>query len=1192
MRACMIGSMQSFHPVCPERALSLWKPRFGYRSFLLCWRGMMIVFAGALNAVVSHAASLVISEVMVQQGVHAFVDEDNDASDWVEIHNASDQSQNLLNWSLSDELNEPRKWVFPDVDLLPGQFLVVFASGKDYRGPNQPLHTNFRLSSGGESLGLYDPESQFVSGFSDAYPKQLEGTSYGFQQDGDFTKNPMPGFKYVIPENDEMDATWKRNGFDDGGWQDGVGGIGYDSNSGRVLLPFIDTNVQATMRSKNSTIYMRYPISASAPDSVVKLKMHFDDGCVLYLNGRRVLSRNDPSSLSWNARASRNRNDGEEMVPEFLTLSSKDGLRVGDNVFAVHGLNFRSTDRDFLFRIEIERWSRLGDFSIEPGFIADPSPGAPNVIVYADTLEKPVIESDARVFDTSLSVALTHPHPEASMRYTLNGSIPTELSDLYVGPILLESSAQLSVRAFHSSLAPSKIVQKSFIQVDAETMEFHSDVPIVLLDTMGGRISASSRTSALIQLYDRGEDGRARIAQKPEFQGRASLKVRGSSTEGRPKKAYSMEIQDIYGNDRDVSLLGMPSDSDWILYAPYNFDRALMRNTLVYELSNQLGRYAVRTRFCEVYVNVRGAALNEGAYVGVYVLMEKIKRGGDRVDVDKLLRRHTEAPEVTGGYIMKIDRLDPGDVGFTGGGQQMAFVEPKEQEIQSDQRQFLVGFFNDMNRTLRDRDYTKAVPDYDAYIDQDAWIDFHILNEFTKNPDGFRLSTYMHLPRNGRLTFGPVWDFDRTMGPDDDGRAANPVGWSSVYRFGWWASIFRNPNFAQAYIDRWQALRQGVMSVENMHAVIDRMAEELTESAERNFAKWRLLRDVAAWQNEVRQLKTWVKSRAEWMDSQYTSPPRFQVEPGVVSEDGTVRVHQAAGQTYYTVDGSDPRLPGGDISPNARALSRGSLSLDIAGPTRINMRSLEDDDWSGMVSGIFVTEGLPALFISEIMYHPAEDQVPIGYGEEDFEFVEIWNRGDAPVLLEGMTLSEAIDFTFPSYTLAPGEAVVIAADPVALLAHDQTFEGKVLGPFEGRLANGGEMIWLTDSADRMLDQVRFDDEEAWPEAADGEGSSLERVRFDRADVSAWRASPALGGSPGSVVVEQSIPATIQWQDGNIVRIQFEVEAGVVSTLMSKSALDASEWQPLFQWQSSDRAQSHQIELDATGSARFFRIVTN
>ena len=96
-----------------------------------------------------------------------------------------------------------------------------------------------------------------------------------------------------------------------------------------------------------------------------------------------------------------------------------------------------------------------------------------------------------------------------------------------------------------------------------------------------------------MHIYDVLEDGRARLNHTPVFQGVGSLKVRGSNTEGRPKKAFSVEIQDVHGNDRDVSLLGMPEESDWVLYAPYNFDRALMRNPLVYELSRSIGRYAV-----------------------------------------------------------------------------------------------------------------------------------------------------------------------------------------------------------------------------------------------------------------------------------------------------------------------------------------------------------------------------------------------------------------------------------------------------------------------------------------------------------------------------------------------------------------------------------------------------------------------
>ena len=162
--------------------------------------------------------------------------------------------------------------------------------------------------------------------------------------------------------------------------------------------------------------------------------------------------------------------------------------------------------------------------------------------------------------DKPIPVTLEHSTPGVVLRYTLNGSIPTVDSELFDDSILIESSAQLNVRAFHPEMAPSPVVTRIFLITDADTLEFSSDVPVIVFDTEGERISSSSRTQALMQLFDRGEDGRARISAQPDFQGLASLKIRGSSTEGRPKKAYSMEIQDVYGNDRDVSLLDMPED--------------------------------------------------------------------------------------------------------------------------------------------------------------------------------------------------------------------------------------------------------------------------------------------------------------------------------------------------------------------------------------------------------------------------------------------------------------------------------------------------------------------------------------------------------------------------------------------------------------------------------------------------------
>ena len=92
----------------------------------------------------------------------------------------------------------------------------------------------------------------------------------------------------------------------------------------------------------------------------------------------------------------------------------------------------------------------------------------------------------------------------------------------------------------------------------------------------------------------------------------------------------------------DAPLFGLPKESDWVMYAPYT-DKTLMRNFLAYTMSNNLGHWAAHCRYVEVVLN--------GQYVGVYVFMEKIKRGSGRVNIAKLKSSDKSGDNVTGGYI-------------------------------------------------------------------------------------------------------------------------------------------------------------------------------------------------------------------------------------------------------------------------------------------------------------------------------------------------------------------------------------------------------------------------------------------------------------------------------------------------------------------------------------------------------------
>ena len=120
------------------------------------------------------------------------------------------------------------------------------------------------------------------------------------------------------------------------------------------------------------------------------------------------------------------------------------------------------------------------------------------------------------------------------------------------------------------------------------------------------------------------------------------IEIRGSSSQMFDKKSYGFETWDEIGEDLNTSLGGFPEEEDWILYGPYS-DKSLVRNVLIYELSNNMGQYASKTKFYELEIN--------GDFHGIYVLMEKIKRDKNRVDISK-----NKAEDITGGYIIKIDK--------------------------------------------------------------------------------------------------------------------------------------------------------------------------------------------------------------------------------------------------------------------------------------------------------------------------------------------------------------------------------------------------------------------------------------------------------------------------------------------------------------------------------------------------------
>ncbi|UCD51442.1 MAG: lamin tail domain-containing protein [Phycisphaerales bacterium] len=565
-----------------------------------------------------------------------------------------------------------------------------------------------------------------------------------------------------------------------------------------------------------------------------------------------------------------------------------------------------------------------GLYSNQEQYFAEPSPGQLNRSGYAAVSEEPAFSHPAGPFADYILLELSSPNPGATIRYTTDGRVPTANSTAYTGPIPIFATKEVVARAYEPGRAPSDVVSCTYVALAEDLLDFSSDLPIVLVDTERRCINSGRFTKAHSVFMDIGDDGRAGILDEVDYIGRSGLKVRGSSTGGTPKHQYAFEVWDENNLDKDVSLLGMPAESDWILYAPASFDRALINNAFVFELSNQIGRYAVRTRFCEVYLNTNDDQVSASDYVGIYIFMEKIKRGKDRVDVEKLEPWDSTEPQISGGYMLKIDRRDPGDSGFrtsrgnpTYGDGTLCYVDPKEDEITAAQSNWIRNYLDDFEDALYGPDSADPQRGYARFIDVDSWVDHNLLNMLAMNVDALRLSTFISKKRNGKLEMGPLWDFDRAL-DSTDGRDNNAQSWhgtgdgTDYHNYVWWNELFEDVNFWQKYIDRWYALREGAFSTASLNATIDAMADELREAEVRNTDRWRSYAPrYGGFQGEIDHLKEWLETRCLWVDDQFVSPPRVSPAELHVPSPGTVTLSNpnGYGTIYYTLDGSDPRLP-------------------------------------------------------------------------------------------------------------------------------------------------------------------------------------------------------------------------------------------------------------------------------------------
>ena len=460
-----------------------------------------------------------------------------------------------------------------------------------------------------------------------------------------------------------------------------------------------------------------------------------------------------------------------------------------------------------------------------------------------------------------------------------------------------------------------------------------SNLPLIIINTNGQTIPDEPKITADMGIIYNGQGVRNNSTDPfNHYNGKIGIEIRGQSSQQFPMKSYSIELRDATGNSQDKSLFGLPKESDWVLYAPYN-EKTLMHNFLAYTISREMGHWAANCRYVELVIN--------GDYKGIYVFMEKIKRNSGRVNIPKINTTDIAGDAVTGGYIFSIDKeadawysVIPPNFASNSQTIRFSYVYPKITSIGPEQKNYIKSYVDSFENVLNGVQSQHKQTGWRKFADENSFIDYFVVNEVSRNVDGYRLSSFFYKDRQskgGKITAGPVWDFDLAFRNANYCNGSDTTGWA--YQFNpvcpndfwqvpfWWDKFLSDTAFKSNLRCRWKQLRQTSLSLSHLYSLIDSIATLTTEARQRHFQRWPVLGQYV-WPNpqpvattydgEIQTLKILLAGRLKWMDANipntgtcfdYPSSVKesviFKAYPNPVEDKLTLNIKSRANQPLY-----------------------------------------------------------------------------------------------------------------------------------------------------------------------------------------------------------------------------------------------------------------------------------------------------
>lgn len=803
-------------------------------------------------------------------------------------------------------------------------------------------------------------------------------------------------------------------------------------------------------------------------------------------------------------------------------------------------------------------YGRVGDPSVF-NYLANPTPGGPNdaTIAWVGTVSPIKFSQSHGFYDQPFTVELSTDMPETVIRYTVDGSTPTEShGQVYAGPISINQTTFVRAVAFKANFRPSPVNTQTYIFLDQVLRQpkkppgfpntwgmnivdfagssknspvqadYEMDPRLVNDPRYGPTLKAGLKAIPTISIvtaatnFDIYANPRMKgpnwerpasieyfdpsTADEEGFQINAGLRIQGGAGrwEFMPKHSFRLFFRDQYGAAK-------------LKYPFFPNSPVAEFNTLILRAGSDrsfaghpdTGDQRLTTYTHDEWLRDSQAAMSE---VGVHGRFVHLYLNGLYWGLYNVVERPDEAFQAS----------------YFGGEKEDWYVVNHSGALSGEGDRF---------KALLDLAAAGGLAEPEKYdqvkslLDVPQFVDYLILEWYGGNTDWPQNNWFAAVQNPAGQVRYFAWDGELTWvdGAKVHTGQTNAVGLTNTIK-PLFESLIQNPDFKMLLADRvyHHLFNNGALTDANAQARWLRLANQVEPAIAAESARWGDVRydepiTPDDWRTARDHVLAQMKGNGANLIGQLRElgyyppfdPPAFNQQGGLVEKGFAVSLtlpslkEASRGEVYYTVDGSDPRQPVTDAVAPAAQLYNGSVVLTAT--TQFKVRSRMKGIWSALNEATFkVVEQKSQMAITEIMYNPLDGN--------DYEFIELKNVGQSELNLAGMYFEDGINYTFPPGVppLAPGGLTVLVHNPAAFASR---YPGVPIGGvYQGKLSNQGERLTLRAATGQVLVSLEYDDENGWPLSPDGQGDSLNLADnlADPADASHWKAGVNLYGSPG------------------------------------------------------------------------------